>query len=267
MVIIYSWTVSVYATILELPVRRGIFPRKKTLSSVLRFTLIELLVVIAIIAILMSILFPALKKVRGKGQEIACANKLKQIGTAFVMYSNDHDSWAPQWETIGCAPGFSGNEGQGLQWDMKLAPYLSYKYDFGPEIFHCPGEKYSTLASYHCNSRGYAMNTYLAGNTYTGQPMRRLFQVKNGSRIFSIADNNAGIYNEGIVGGHQATVGMYLFSQKLESFRHNLMANVLYLDGHIGKCGSIYIPAKDRYFMQGAALYVDNGGIPRDHPY
>jgi len=55
------------------------------------FTLIELLVVIAIIALLMSILMPALARVRKQAKTIICQSNLKQWGSAFSMYFGDND--------------------------------------------------------------------------------------------------------------------------------------------------------------------------------
>jgi prepilin-type N-terminal cleavage/methylation domain-containing protein/prepilin-type processing-associated H-X9-DG protein len=113
------------------------------------FTLIELLVVIAIIAILAAILFPVFARAREKARQASCLSNLRQIGTAVMMYLQDHDEtfpfvldWSANWTPCGGAnlgdngklllKGVTGQEPP-FQLVTVVAPYVKNE-----NVWYCP---------------------------------------------------------------------------------------------------------------------------------
>ena len=97
--------------------------RRAAISSSRGFTLVELLVVIGIIAVLVSLLLPALNKARTAAQDIQCMSNLRQIGMAAAMYAVEWKGHVPIRDRPTWLHKNNQNEGR-LGWDKMLRPYI-----------------------------------------------------------------------------------------------------------------------------------------------
>jgi prepilin-type N-terminal cleavage/methylation domain-containing protein len=94
------------------------------------FTLIELLVVIAIIAILAAILFPVFARARESARRSACANNMKQVTHAILMYAGDNDETLP---VQGAGDICDWDKSPVGNWIREIQPYVKAK-----SVWYCP---------------------------------------------------------------------------------------------------------------------------------
>jgi prepilin-type N-terminal cleavage/methylation domain-containing protein len=153
------------------------------------FTLIELLVVIAIIAILASMLLPALSKAKASAKRTQCAGNLRQLYSAVVFYANDYQEWFPP---VTNHNSFSGAHMRYLNsyinHPMDVYSYWTSKTN---GVFFCPDNLNPTTSPLWNGSspgKGYASNY---GVTYGLKANTGWAYETDGSNSFKVLQTNS----------------------------------------------------------------------------
>jgi prepilin-type N-terminal cleavage/methylation domain-containing protein/prepilin-type processing-associated H-X9-DG protein len=206
------------------------------------FTLIELLVVIAIIAILAAMLLPALNKARSKAHAITCVSNLKQIGSAFANWVDDHKGYMIT-DGFSLAYGDDGDynpvaETKAYPWSRIFVErkYLPVKGTGNASVkgtvFGCPSYK-----SGDANLGGpcYGWNINLGWNDGAKRCFKKLVKVTRPAQTIGFADSKM----EGHSAGWMIT---YNWGANYDIVRRHTMdsvnsnksrANIMWIDGHV----------------------------------
>jgi prepilin-type processing-associated H-X9-DG protein/prepilin-type N-terminal cleavage/methylation domain-containing protein len=237
----------------------------KRFSRTSAFTLVELLVVIGIIALLISILLPALSAARSEASKVKCLAQLRELGNVTQQYANDNKGKIPRdYNYNGQYRGDPPNAGAHLLWaecfasyfgvdlpqklpdssdrDVLLAPvFLKIK------IYQCPAKPRATQPiSYGTTSWNQASDdgTDSPLPTGEGQPMMKITSIRYPAQIVymtevtqRLPDNNFDRYDikdhtclaYDPIGVKNTNTGNI---RCLDDDRHRGMANIMYLDGH-----------------------------------
>jgi prepilin-type N-terminal cleavage/methylation domain-containing protein/prepilin-type processing-associated H-X9-DG protein len=209
------------------------------------FTLVELLVVIAVLALLASLLLPALRGAKVSAQRAKCVSNLRQLGIAAQLYWLDHDDEAFRFLNGATNNGRiywfgwleNGAEGQ-RQFDAsrgELWPYLESRgIELCPEFdYHSPHYKPKANGA----SYGYGYNLHLSAPM--NQPRFNVAALSNASQTVVFAD--AAQVNDFQAPASPANpmieewyyVSASAWDYPNAHFRHRGLANAVFADGHV----------------------------------
>lgn len=187
------------------------------------FTILELLIVIAIIAILASLFFPALVKVKEKGKQVGCLSNLKQVGIGALQYANDFNEIIPP----NGNPTWLYNTYKCDSWDTFLldGSYVNEK------ICYCssaPPYKYTQNYTYGWSGRSQVSMRYFIKITKLDAPSRPTNYILCGDSSYTGYPTYRQFYFflYAAVGTPSTSSDSCLF------LRHQKKTNTVFADGH-----------------------------------
>lgn len=196
------------------------------------FTLIELLVVISIIAVLMSIMMPALGKVRQIAKQTTCVSNIRQLGLAWVLYSEDNRGRIVN----GCTKD-KDDEPAWVTYGEDVADGALYPYVNDRDVYCCAADKKTNDRSYSLFD---AMNGFAGIPGTQGMIVKSIHQIKRTSERGVFIDEGANV--DGV-----ATYDTWSIHYNTPSWwdnppvQHENGVSLAYADGH-----AAYMKWKDK---------------------